>query len=352
MAGSSKNVSEKFLSPAYFQATRPKIPSKKTGSAATKLLPPSEYNLVKDQGEESARALAEINKLQNENKQLRQQLERSKEEELRLEGDIRKTRLMVQKGRVDDALDLKRMAELQEENLSLQSDVRKLGGLTARLKTELKEMKSSHETDLENSEAELEKANSLIKELKTELRQKEEIFEREVESLEKRARKQMAIVKNLKAEVKNAEEQVKIDRRGFEDVLGKNEYDKYEQIKALQKSLNACEVKYLKELQEMSDELSRREQIHTETKNKLTATEEELRNFKEELRAKEREYSTNITKYQEKIQASQSDFDKTFKKLSCKIEEQTISYQREVQNLTGEIINQLIKSNKSHCLCH
>jgi len=352
MAGSSKNVSEKFLSPAYFQVTRPKIPSKKTDSAATKLLPPSEYNVVKDQGDESARALAEINKLQNENKQLRQQLERSKEEELRLEGEIRKTRLMVQKGRVDDALDLKRMAELQEENLSLQSEVRKLGGLTAKLKTELKEMKSNFETDLERSEAELEKANSLIKELKTELRQKEEMFEREVESLEKRARKQMAIVKNLKAEVKNAEEQVKIDRRGFEDVLGKNEYDKYEQIKALQKSLNACEAKYLKELQEMSDELSRREQIHVETKNKLNAAEEELKIFKDELKAKEREYSTNITNYQEKIQASQSDFDKTFKELSCKIEEQTISYQREVQNLTGGIINQAIQSSKSHCLCH
>ena len=352
MAGSSKNVGEKFLSPAYFQVTRPKIPSKKMDYAATKLLPPSEYNAAKDQGEEGARALAEINKLQNENKQLRQQLERSKEEELRLEGEIRKTRLMVQKGRVDDALDLKRMAELQEENLSLQSEVRKLGGLTGKLKTELKEMKSNFETDLERSEAELEKANSLIKELKTELRQKEEIFEREVESLEKRNRKQMAIVKSLKAEVKNAEEQVKIDRRGFEDVLGKNEYDKYEQIKALQKSLNACEEKYLNELQIMSGELSRKEQIHAETRNKLAAAEEELKNFKEELKAKESEYSTNITKYQEKIQASRSEFDKTVKELNCKIEEQTISYQKEVHSLTGEIINQSIQVNKSHCLCH
>lgn len=352
MAGSSKNVSEKFLSPAYFQVARPKVPSKKAESAATKLLPPSEYNVVKDQGEESARALAEINKLQNENKQLRQQLERSKEEELRLEGEIRKSRLMVQKGRVDDALDLKRMAELQEENLALQSEVRKLGSLTAKLKTDLKEMKSNFETDLERSEAEQEKANSLIKELKTELKQKEEIFEREVESLEKRARKQMAVVKNLKAEVKNAEEQVTIDRRGFEDVLSKNEYAKYEQIKTLQKSLNACEAKYLKELQEMSDELSRREQIHTETKNKLTATEEELKNFKDELKAKEREYSTNINKYQEKLQASQLGFDKTLKELSSKIEVQTISYQREVQNLSGEKINQSIQTNKSYYPCH
>lgn len=38
----------------------------------------------------------------------------------------------------------------------------------------------------------------------------------------------MVIVKSLKVEVKNVEEQVKIDRRGFEDVFGKNEYDKYE----------------------------------------------------------------------------------------------------------------------------
>jgi len=97
---------------------------------------------------------------------------------------------------------------------------------------------------------------------------------------------------------------VKFDRRGFEDVLGKNEYDKYEQIKTLQKSLNACEAKHLKEFQEMSDGLSRREQIHVETKDKLTAAEEELKIFKEELKAPERECSTNITKYQEKIQAS------------------------------------------------
>ncbi|XP_020608959.1 coiled-coil alpha-helical rod protein 1-like [Orbicella faveolata] len=51
----------------------------------------------------------------------------------------------------------------------------------------------------------------------------------------------------------------------------------------------------------MSDELSRREQIHVETKDKLTAVEEELKIFKEELKAKEREYSTNITKYQKKF---------------------------------------------------
>lgn len=339
MAGNSKNVSEKFLSPAYFQATRPKIPSKKPELTTTKLLAPSEYNVSKDQGEESARTLAEINKLQNENKQLRVQLEKSKEEELRLEGEIRKSRIMAQKGRVDDALDLKRMAELQEENLSLQSEVRKLGSLTAKLKTDLKEMKTNFETDLERSEVELEKANSLIKELKAELRQKEEIYEREVESLEKRARKQMAVLKNLKAEVKNAEEQVKIDRKGFEDVLSKNEYDKYEQIKALQKSLNACEVKYSKELQEMSGEMSRRDQIYTETKIKLAASEEDLNNLKDELKAKEKEYSTKINEYQEKLQATQSDFDKTLTELSSKIEEQTISNQREVENLTGEIIN-------------
>lgn len=347
MASRSKNVNEKFLSPAYFQAARPKIPSKRSESAATKLLTPSEYNVVKDQSGDSARALAEINKLQNENKQLRRELDRSKEEELRLEGEIRKSRIIAQKGRVDDALDLKRMAELQEENLSLQSEVRKLGGLTTKLKTDLKEVKSNFEVDLERSEAELEKANSLIKDLKADLRQKEEVHERELESLEKRARKQMAVVKNLKAEVKNAEEQVKIDRKGFEDVLSKNEYEKYEQIKALQKSLNSCEVKYSKELQEMSDELSRRDQIHTDTTNKLTTKEEELNSLKDELKSREKEYLTTINEYQEKLQETQSDFDKTLTELRRKIEEQTISYQREVENLTGEIINHLVHSSNS-----
>lgn len=336
MAGSSKNVSEKFLSPAYFQVTRPKNPAKQINLAARKLLPPSEYNVVKDQSEETARALVEIDKLQNENKQLRKQLERSKEEEIRLEGEIRKSRLLAQKGRVDDALDLKRMAELQEENLSLQSDVKKLGALTSKLKTDLKEVKSNFETDLGRTEAELEKANFLIKELKAEMRQKEEIFEREVESLEKRARKQMAVVKNLKAEVKIAEEQVKIDRKGFENVLSKNEYDKYEQVKALQKTLNTCEAKYTNELQAMSDEISRGEQIYTATKIKLTATEEELKNLKDELKEKEREYSTVINEHQENIQASQLHFDKTLTDLSSKLEEQTVSHQRELQNLTGE----------------
>ena len=336
MAGRSKTASDRFLSPAYFQVTRPKIPSQQTTSAPRKLLPPSEYNVVKDQSEESEKVLVEIDILQNENRQLREQLKRSKEEEIRLEGEIRKSRLLVQKGRVDDVLDLKQMAELHEENLSLQSEVKKLRATNSKLKIDVKEVKSNFETDLGRCEAELGKAHTLIKELKAEMRQKEEIFEREVESLEKRARKQMTVVKSLKAQVKNAEEQVKIDRNGFEEVISKNEFDKYEQVKAIQKTLDSCEVKYAKELHALKDEISSRDEIYSATKRKLTTTEEEVNDLKEKLKEKEMECSTVIKQHQEKMRDSQLYYDKTLTDLSRKLEEQTLSHQRELQNMTGK----------------
>lgn len=336
MAGRSKNASDRFLSPAYFQVTRPKIPSQQITSAPRKLLPPSEYNVVKDQSEESEKVLVEIDILQNENRQLREQLKRSKEEEIRLEGEIRKSRLLVQKGRVDDALDLKQMAELHEENLSLQSEVKKIRATNSKLKIDVKEVKSNFETDLGRCEAELEKAHTLIKELKAEMRQKEEIFEREVESLEKRARKQMTVVKSLKAQVKNAEEQVKIDRNGFEEVISKNEFDKYEQVKAIKKTLDSCEVKYAEELHALKDEISSRDEIYSATKRKLTTTEEKVNDLKEKLKEKEMECSTVIKQHQEKMRDSQLYYDKTLTDLIRKLEEQTLSNQRELQNLTGK----------------
>lgn len=329
-------MSDRFLSPAYFQVTRPKIPSQQTTSAPRKSLPPSEYNVVKDQSEESEKVLVEIDILQNENRQLREQLKRSKEEEIRLEGEIRKSRLLVQKGRVDDALDLKQMAELHEENLSLQSEVKKLRATNSKLKIDVKELKSNFETDLGRCEAELEKAHTLIKELKAEMRQKEEIFEREVESLEKRARKQMTVVKSLKAQVKNAEEQVKIDRNGFEEVISKNEFDKYEQVKAIKKTLDSCEVKYAEELHALKDEISSRDEIYSATKRKLTTIEKEVNDLKEKLKEKEMECSTVIKQHQEKMRDSQLYYDKTLIDLSRKLEEQTLSNQRELQNLTGK----------------
>lgn len=327
MAG-NKNSGEKFLSPSYFQASRPKIPPKKADGTSVKLLPPADYNVVKDKGESNVdQAVGEINKLQNENKQLREQLEMSKEQELHLEAEIRKSKLLIQKERVDDVLDLKRMAELQEENLALQSEVRKFGSLTAKLRTDLKEMKSNFETDLKRTEGELEKANSMTKELKAELRQKEEVFEREMESLEKRSRKQAVVIKNLKAEVKNAEEQVKIDRKGFEDVISKNEYDKYEQVKALEKRLSFCEAKYSQELQEMSEEISRRELIQAEMKKDLCKKEEELKHLRDELKAKEQECTAMINEHQDKLKASQLDFDHSIGELKSKIEKQEFSHQ-------------------------
>ena len=341
MAG-NQSAGKKFLSPSYFQVSRHKIPPKKADVASVKLLPPAEYNVVKENGESSVQAVGEFNKLQNENKQLREQLEMAKEQELRLEAEIRKSKLLMQKERVDDVLDLKRMAELQEENLALQSEVRKFGSLTAKLRTDLKEVKSNLETDLERTEGELEKTNSMIKELKAELRQKEEVFEREMENLEKRSRKQAAVIKSLKAEVKNAEEQVKIDRRGFEDVISKNEYDKYEQVKALEKTLSVCEANYSQELQEMNDEISRRELIQTDMKKDLSNKEEELKHLRDELKAKEQECATMINEHQEKLKTSQLDFDQSIRELNSKIEKQVFSHQREVENLTGEKFTQLV----------
>lgn len=47
----------------------------------------------------------------------------------------------------------------------------------------------------------------------------------------------------------------------------------------------------------MSDEFLRKEQIYVEIKNKLIVVEEEFKNFKEELKVREREYLINIIKY-------------------------------------------------------
>ncbi|XP_022793035.1 coiled-coil alpha-helical rod protein 1-like [Stylophora pistillata] len=250
---------------------------------------------------------------------------------------MRKSRLLVQKGRVDDALDLKKMAELQEENLSLQSEVKKLRATNSKLKIDVKEVKINFETDLGRCEAELEKAQTLIKELKAEIRQKEEIFEREVESLEKRARKQMAVVKSLKAQVKNSEEQVKIDRKGFEDVISKNEFDKYEQVKALQKTLETSEAKYAKELHSLKDEISRSREIYSAAKMKQIATDEEVNDLKEKLKEKEMECSTVLKEHQGKMRDSQLHYDQTLTDLSRKLEEQTVFHQRELLNFTEKL---------------
>ncbi|XP_068747912.1 coiled-coil alpha-helical rod protein 1-like [Montipora capricornis] len=338
MAG-IKKTREKFLSPSYFQISPPSIPPKKKDFASVKLLPPAEYNLVK--GKEGSRVetghVAEIDKLCDENKQLREQVRTLEEQELRLETELRKERLLVQKERVDDALDLKRMADLQEENLALQSEVRKLSSLTAKLRTDSKEVKLNFEMDLKRAEGELEKANALIKELRLELRQKEQMFATEMESLEKRSKKQASVIKNLKIEVKNADEQVKIDRKGFEDVLSKNELDKYEQVRALEKRLGLCEAQYSRELQNMSNEISRREQIEAEMEKDLSGKEDDLKRLGEELKTKEQEFLGLLNEHQQKIKSNQVTFDKNIEELKNELKKEMHSHQKDVDSLTEKL---------------
>lgn len=342
MAGTSssteKAAREKFLSPSYFKVSRPPIPPRKEDLCSVKLLPPAEYNLLKDKDASIAQTAAEMKKLSDENHQLREQLKTSKEQELRLETEIRKEKILQQKERVDDALDLKRMAELQEENLALQAEVRKLSNLTAKLRVDVKEVKINLETDLERSEGELEKANSYVKELRTEIRQKEEIFELEKESLEKRSNKQAAAIKTLKLELNNAEEQVKIDRKGFEDVLRKNEFDKYEQVRALEERFSVCEVKYSKELQEMREEISKKEQIQMQMGKDLSSKEKDLKRLTEELKTREHKFSEIMKEQEEKMKSNQLTFDKGLSQLKSELEKEVFSHQKEVDGLTGERI--------------
>lgn len=336
MAGAKKAALEKFLSPSYFKVSRPPIPPRKEGLSSVKLLPPTEYNLVKDKDASITQTAAEMTKLSDENQQLREQLKTSKEQELRLETEIRKEKILQQKERVDDALDLKRMADLQEENLALQAEVRKLTNLTAKLRVDVKELKINFQTDLERSEGELEKANSFVKELRTDIRQKEEIFELEKESLEKRSNKQAAVIKTLKLELKNAEEQVKIDRKGFEDVLRKNEFDKYEHVRALEERLSLCEVKYSQELQEMREEISKKEQIEMQMGKDLSSKEKDLKRLTEELKTREHKFSAIMEEQEEKMKSSQLMFDKDFAELKSELEKEMFLHQKKVDGLTGE----------------
>ncbi|XP_067032627.1 coiled-coil alpha-helical rod protein 1-like [Acropora muricata] len=338
-SGTQKAAREKFLSPSYFKVSRPSIPPRKEDLCSVKLLPPAEYNLVKDKDASIAQTAAEMKKLSDENHQLREQLKTSKEQELRLETEIRKEKILQQKERVDDALDLKRMAELQEENLALQAEVRKLSNLTAKLRVDVKEVKINLETDLERSEGELEKANSYVKELRTEIRQKEEIFELEKESLEKRSNKQAAAIKTLKLELNNAEEQVKIDRKGFEDVLRKNEFDKYEQVRALEERLSVCEVKYSQELQEMREEISKKEQIQMQMGKDLSSKEKDLKSLTEELKTREHKFSEIMKEQEEKMKSNQLTFDKGLAQLKNELEKEVFSHQKEVDGLTATLQN-------------
>ena len=347
-SGTEKAAREKFLSPSYFKVSRPPIPPRKEDLCSVKLLPPAEYNLVKDKDASIAQTAAEMKKLSDENHQLREQLKTSKEQELRLETEIRKEKILQQEERVDDALDLKRMAELQEENLALQAEVRKLSNLTAKLRVDVKEVKINLETDLERSEGELEKANSYVKELRTEIRQKEEIFELEKESLEKRSNKQAAAIKTLKLELNNAEEQVKIDRKGFEDVLRKNEFDKYEQVRALEERLSVCEVKYSQELQEMREEISKKEQIQMQMGKDLSSKEKDLKRLTEELETREHKFSEIMKEQEEKMKSNQLTFDKGLAQLKSELEKEVFSHQKEVDGLTGDgiITNFILLANK------
>ena len=336
MAGRT-DATEKFLVPAHFQVKRHSgSPSKKHEPNFAKLLPPADYKASKAKENLDGKALkTEIKELKNENKQLREQLQRSSEEEMRLQGEIRKNRILVQKGRVEDAIDLKRMAETQEENLALQAEVKKLSAVVSKMKTEARHAKNNFETDLEKTEAELQKANSLIKELKAGLRYKEEIFEKDMEGLETRSKKQMTVIKDLKGEVQKLEKQVKVDRKGFEDVLSKNEFDKYEHVKSLEKKLQACEVQYFKDVEEMKAEIAMKQQLYLETRKNLMAREEDLKSLRNDFEVKEKELLLRVNEHQETLQVSQLGFEKCVSELRCRLEENSITHQKELEALKG-----------------
>ena len=341
----------KFLSPAHFQDSRGIAAS--SVSKTLKLLPPMEYESVTER-DGLSRAAGEtgrgddIDKLQEENKRLKHELEKAREDEMKLQEQNRRNKVLLQRSRVDDALDLKRMAEAQEENVTLQAELRKQSAIISKLRTEAKHFKSVSEMEVAQSEAEVEKSATLIKQLKMELKGKEAKFESELEGLEKRCKRQNFMIKDLKSELHKAREQVQVDRAGFENIISKSEYQKYEEVKKLEQCLKKSEESFSLELEKYRREVSMKEQLIDEIRKEMASQSVELKSLKEELESRETDNISKIMKYKEQLQTSQVSFDQRTVELERALNESSMSHKDAVNKLKSKF--KTILSRLSRCL--
>ena len=338
MAGFSGRKARKFLSPADFQTNI----GIGTDNKSVKLLPPTEYEILAKEADgqhietDETRRQAELDLLRDENKRLKQQLEKAREEELELQEQYRRNKALLQRTKVDDALDFKRMAETQEENMALQAEGRKQSAVVKKLKTELKHMKSVSERDIAQLEKEISKHSALHKQLRHEMKEKETRFEAELEEFEERCKKQSFTIKDLKLQVQRSQEQIQEDRKGFEDVISKNEYQRYEEVKKLEHCLKKSEDKFSKELEWLKGELVGKEKLVEEMGKEANLKTEELENLKGEIEARESEFIRKTQECQEHLLARQALFDQRTAEMEKDLNEKATSHQYAMDKLKSK----------------
>ena len=327
MAGKGK----KFLAPAHFQ-----VSPKKDGKE-TRLLPPTQYKVGKannaglrkqqsQSGNETAYQLYAdlehaVQELKIEKKHLQSQLNKAKDVELQLQEENRRNRLVIQRTRVDDAVDLQRLAETEEENLSLKTDIRKQTALVSKLKTEIQNIRTTYEAELESCEESAQKQNATIKQLKLELKQKEENFEKTSAISERRVKKYSGLIKELNSELHKTREQIESDRREFENILGNNEAQKYAELQRLEHERRQWEQNHCKEL--------------TAAKQLLKSKEVDLENIMKELSEKDSQLTSLLDEYRE----CQAKYKNELKQSNDKVHETQLSHEQAVAELQSALKN-------------
>ncbi|XP_048581927.1 coiled-coil alpha-helical rod protein 1 isoform X2 [Nematostella vectensis] len=308
MAGKSQ---PKFLSPAHFEVKPPK-PSVK--GHPVKLLTPGQCEthkkidpkpMIVEKPLIKTPEARELDALREEIRQLRIQLREAKDRGFELEEESRKYKVSLQRSRVGDAIDLRRLAEVEEENTVLQAESRKQISLISKLKSDIKSIKEQHDTEVEKLEKETSDYLASLRQLKQELKDKELKYEKDMESLRVRCKKQACSIKELKSELLKAQDQIHIDRSGFEDIIRKNEFVKYQEIEKLEQTLKNCKKQHSTDLTSLSGNLAEKDQVIEALKRGITKKDEEIKALKENTEKNEKDLLQTAHGYRRELEKSQ-----------------------------------------------
>lgn len=346
----ARNVG-KFLSPAHFEV----IPSKtgntsKPGGGNKKLLTPGEYEKVKVSGKvqkelddakkksevseaDLENARREVDCLRDEVKILKDMLEKNAIEKVEKNGrskdHLRRAQL------AGETYELRKIAELEEENTALQSETRKQQAIISKLRNDIKEIKLNYERELEKLDEEVTKHGPLIRQLKQENKEKDLRYESDIENLQEQLRNQTSEIKGLTSELQKAHEQIKINREGFENVLSQHEAQKYQDIKSLRESLNNCKVKYSRDVKELSECIVEKEKIIGLLRTDLMNKDEEMAVVQDQAQKKEKEFLDRISQHKAEIQASQERFEETGQELRHALQETMKTHEKALEEFRG-----------------
>lgn len=359
MAGKEK----KFLGPAHFQVS-PKKEKKRIQTSDVKdvrLLPPTEYKVGKAKDEELRNQKSDIlserisdlnskvQQLKLEKNHLRSQLEKAKETELQLQEESRRNKTLLQRTRVDDAVDLRRLAETEEENLSLKTENRKQIALVSKLKSEIQNIRTNYEAEVETYEETTQKQTAAIKQLKQELKQKEEKFEKASAILERRVKKYSSLVKELNAELQKLQEQNESDRREFENILGNNEAQKYADMQSLKHDLRQCEQNHSRELRCLKELLDNKEASLINVMKDLSEKDNQLSSLMDECKELQINFQNELKKSKDMLLETQENYKQEITELHNELENCKVTQKSSLSDLQSRLAEKE-KQLESQCL--